>query len=61
MGSNVVYSGEVAGVRALGKPVTVLGIGEECDDPLRGWMSRNSVARAREYLGIGYIPGGCVS
>jgi tRNA(Arg) A34 adenosine deaminase TadA len=61
VGSDLVYSGELGGVRALGKSVTVLGVGEECDAPLRQWISRNSFARSQEYLGIGYIPEGFVS
>jgi tRNA(adenine34) deaminase len=52
VGSEEFYAGEVAGVRALGKPVTVMGLGDECDAPLRAWISRTSVTRAREYLGI---------
>ena len=61
VGSDEVYAGEIAGVRALGKPVTVLGMRDQCDPVLRGWLSRNSVERAREYLGVGHSPGGPVS
>lgn len=53
VGSDSLYAGEVAGVRALGKPVTVLGLRDMCDTPLRAWLSQNSSARAREYLGVG--------
>jgi tRNA(adenine34) deaminase len=61
VGSDALYPGAVGEVRKLGKPVTVMGIGEGCDSPLRAWISRNSAERAREYLGVGYIPGGAVS
>jgi tRNA(Arg) A34 adenosine deaminase TadA len=57
VGSDSLYAGEIGEVRALGKPVTVMGLGDECDKPLRTLLSRNSVERAREYLGIGYRPG----
>lgn len=50
------YAGEISGVRALGKPVTVLKMGDQCDADLRGWLVRNSVERAREYLGFGDSP-----
>ena len=53
VGSEALYPGEIAGVRALGKPVTVLGMADECDTALRAWLERNSTSRAREYLGVG--------
>lgn len=52
VGSDALYSGETPAVRALGKPVTVMGLGDACDASLRDWLSRNSVERAREYLGL---------
>jgi tRNA(Arg) A34 adenosine deaminase TadA len=54
VGSNALYPGAVGEVRELGKPVTVMGIGEQCDASLREWISRSSVARAREYLGVSW-------
>lgn len=54
VGSDALYAGETAAVRALGKSVTVTGLGDACDAPLRAWISRSSVERAREYLGIGW-------
>ncbi len=61
VGSDEVYAGEIAGVRALGKRVTVLGMADRCDDLLREWLARNSIERTQEYLGIGYSSGGPVS
>ena len=54
VGSDALYAGETAAVRALGKPVAVLGLHDECDTSLRAWLSRNTVERAREYLGVGW-------
>ncbi|MEY4668053.1 MAG: hypothetical protein RL518_752 [Pseudomonadota bacterium] len=54
VGSDALYGGEIDGVRALGKPVVMLGMGEECDAALRLWLGRNPVARAREYLGVSW-------
>jgi tRNA(Arg) A34 adenosine deaminase TadA len=54
VGSDALYRGEIAGVQALGKPVAVLGMSEECDGALRQWLSRNSAERAREYLGMSW-------
>lgn len=61
VGSDAVYTGETSGVRALEKPVTVMGMGDRCDDLLREWLSRNTIDRAREYLGMEFYPGGPVS
>ena len=52
VGSDALYAGEIGGVRALGKPVKVMGLGDECDAPLCEWISRISVTRVREYLGV---------
>lgn len=54
VGSDAVYAGEIEGVRALGKPVIGMNMGEECDATLRGWISRNSGERVRDYLGINW-------
>lgn len=52
VGSDALYPGETTAVRALGKSITVMGLGDACDASLRDWLSRNSVERAREYLGL---------